>query len=340
MPTVGRMVVQLYQRATGQRLDGVIVVDPLALAEILRVSGPIGVGGTRLDGGNIVDQTLVQAYVRYAKDNEARRRYLQEIAKQTLLAFRRALAVHPVDLVRGLAGAARGRHLQLYSTDPDSQRALADLGIAGSAAAPTRGDYLMPVGVNTGANKLDAFLHRTIRYRVSLQPDGTAHATASVTLRNDAPSSGLPRYVIGPYAAGRRAGQNDQLQTLYVAGAYGFTGATVDGRAVAATAHAELGGLALSQAVGVPSRSSVTLAYRLVRADALQSLPGNRFRYQLVLRPQATVWPDQAEVSISPPPGWRFAGPAGGPRLDGPTATWSGPLDQERTLTVDLVRPG
>ncbi|HEY2957421.1 MAG TPA: DUF4012 domain-containing protein [Actinomycetota bacterium] len=339
MPTVGRMVVRLYQRATGQRLDGVIVVDPLALAEILRVSGPIDVGGTRLDGGNIVDQTLVQAYVRYANDNQARRRYLQEIARQTLLAFRRTLAVRPVDLVRGLAGAARGRHLQLYSADPDSQRALVDLGVAGSAAAPPRGDFLMPVGVNTGANKLDAFLHRTIRYRVSLQPDGTAHTSASVTLRNDGPSSGLPRYVIGPYAAGRRAGQNDQLQTLYVAGAYGFTAATLDGRAAAATAHAEFGGLALSQAVGVPSRRSVTLAYELVRGDALESLQGNRFRYQLVLRPQATVWPDQVEVSISPPAGWRLAGPPGGARLDGPAATWLGPLDRERTLTVDLVRP-
>jgi hypothetical protein len=340
MPTVGGMIVQLYQRATGQRVDGVISIDPLALAEILRVSGPVAVGGTRLDGGNIVDQTLVQAYVRYARDNAARRRYLQDIAKETLVAFRRALVVHPVDLVRRLAVAAKGRHVQLFSADPDSQRALVDLGVAGSAAAPAQGDYLMPVGVNSGANKLDAFLHRTIRYRVSLQPDGTARTTASVTLRNDGPSSGLPRYVIGPYGAGHRAGQNDQVQTLYVAGAYGFTGATVDGRGVAATAHEEFGGLALSQVVGVPSQSSVTLAYNLVRADALQSLPGNRFRYQLVLRPQATVWPDQVQVSISPPPGWRLASPPSGPRMDGSTATWSGALDQERRLTIDLVRPG
>ena len=81
----------------------------------------------------------------------------------------------------------------------------------------------MPVGVNSGANKLDAFLHRSIRYRVRLQPDGSAKANASVTLRNDGPSSGLPRYVIGPDNADGRAGQNDQLHTLYVADAYGFT---------------------------------------------------------------------------------------------------------------------
>ncbi|HVD15068.1 MAG TPA: DUF4012 domain-containing protein [Actinomycetota bacterium] len=339
LPTVGRMIVSMYQQATGTRVDGVITMDPLALAEILRVSGPISVGGTSLSGDNVVDQTLVQAYVRYERDNPARRRYLQRIAEETLAAFRQALAIRPAELVRGLAVAAKGRHLQAYSSDPDGQRALMDLGIAGSAAAPAHGDYLMPVSVNSGANKLDAFLHRTIRYRVMLQPDGTAKATASVTLRNDGPSSGLPRYVIGPSSPRHRAGQNHQIQTVYVAGAYGFTSATVNGRRAAASSQAEFGGLALSQVVDIPSQSSVTVSYALVRADALQRLPGKRLRYQLVLRPQATVWPDQVEVSISPPPGWTSAGSPGGLRMNGSAATWSGPLDQERVLAVDLVPP-
>jgi hypothetical protein len=340
LPTVGRMIIPLYQRATGRRVDGVITVDPVAMAAILRINGPVTVGGTQLDGESIVDETLLRAYVRYEADPEARRRYLQEIAKSTAAALQQALRTQPVELLRGLAEAARSRHLQLYSTDPRSQRFLMDLGIAGSAAAPPQGDYLMPVSINSGGNKLDQFLQRTIRYQVDLQPDGGARTTASVTLRNDGPASGLPQYIIGPYTVEHRAGQNDQVQTLYVAGDYGFTGATIDGRPAAASSHAEFGGLALSQVVGVPSKSSVTLAYDLQRAGALQVLPGNRRRYQLTLRPQASVRPDQVKVSIDAPSGWRFAAPPDGLRLSRSTATWSGRLDRERVLTVDFVRAG
>jgi hypothetical protein len=339
LPTVGQMIVPLYQRATGTRVDGVVAVDPVALAEILRASGPITVGETTLDADNIVEETLVRAYVHYADDNEARRRYLQAIARESLAAFRRALAIQPFELVRGLGVAARGRHIQAYSTDPEVQRTVLELGIGGSAAAPAEGDFLMLVGVNSGANKLDAFLHRSVRYRVSLQADGGAKANAAVTLRNDGPASGLPRYVIGPNDADGRAGRNDQLSTLYVAGAYGFTGATVDGRRTPASSQAEFGSLALSQLVGVPARSSVTVAYDLVRAGALQALPGDRLRYQLTLRPQATVRPDRVGVSVSAPPGWRFVGGSGGLRLRRAGATWTGPLDRERVLTLDLARP-
>jgi hypothetical protein len=339
LPTVGRMIVPLYQRATGTRVDGVVAVDPVALAEILRVSGPIIVGGRHLDADNIVEETLVRTYVRYANDNEARRRHLQAIARESLAAFRRGLSVQPVELIRGLAVAARGRHLQVFSTDPEVQRTVRDLGIAGSATAPAQGDYLMPVGVNSGANKLDAFLHRSIRYRVSLRADGSAKANAAVTLRNDGPASGLPRYVIGPNDAEGQAGQNDQLSTLYVADAYGFTGATVNGRRTPASSRAEFGSLALSQLVGVPAESSVTVAYDLVRTGALQPLPGDRLRYQLTLRPQATVRPDKVAVSVNAPPGWRFGAASTGLQLTGTRATWAGALDQERVLTLDLVQP-
>jgi hypothetical protein len=46
MPTVGRLITELYRRTTGDRIDGVIAADPLAVAQILRVTGPIQAGGS------------------------------------------------------------------------------------------------------------------------------------------------------------------------------------------------------------------------------------------------------------------------------------------------------
>ena len=51
MPTVGRIIAQLYQRTTGDRIDGVIATDPMAVAEILRAAGPHPGAGWAMRGG-------------------------------------------------------------------------------------------------------------------------------------------------------------------------------------------------------------------------------------------------------------------------------------------------
>jgi hypothetical protein len=336
MPTVGRIATELYHEATGARIDGVIAVDPMVTAQILASGGPIQVDGIRLTADNVVKETLVRAYIRYADDNDARKRFLRQTAGGAFNAFRRALAKHPVQLMRGLAAVARGRHIQVYASNPAGQRALVGLGVGGSAAAPADGDYLMAVGINAGGNKLDAFLRRTLRWRVSLAADGSARATASLVLHNTVPRRGMPRYIVGPYDNRFREGVNEQIQTLYVAGRYGFSKASLDGRRVGAEAQAELGGLALTQAVGVPAGEKATISYQLARPDAAQRLDGDRLRYRIVLRPQATVWPDKARVAVAPPGGWVFSALPTDARSSGASAIWSGTVDRDRTLVFEL----
>jgi hypothetical protein len=338
MPTVGRLMTELYRQTTGDPIDGVIAADPLAVAEILRVGGPIQAGGIWMDADNVAEETLVRAYVRYETDNPARLRFLREVARSSFEAFRRGLASKPVELLHNLGVAAQGRHLQVYVADPAGQRVVASLGLDGRATAPASGDYLMPVGVNTAANKLDVFLRRTVRWRVRLSPDGAAEATAGLTLANDGPSFGLPRYIIGPFDSEFRPGQNQQIATLYVAGGYGFTRASLDGHPVEAEAQADFGGLALTQEVSIQSRSSVTLGYQLTRPAAAERLGNNRLRYRLLLRPQATARPDQARIAVEAPPGWRFTGLPPKARVTGSEAAWAGSFDRERELVFDLAR--
>jgi hypothetical protein len=338
MPTVGRLITELYQLTTGDRIDGVIAADPLAVAQILRVTGPIQAGGIWMDADNVAEEALVQAYVRYEADNNARRRFLEELARASFQAFRRGLASDPFGLIRNLGAAAHGRHVQVYVAAPPGQRVVAGLGLSGTAAAPQTGDYLMPVGINVGGNKLDAFLRRTVRWRVRLNSDGGATTTVRFALSNDGPATGLPRYIIGPYDSDFRAGQNEQIATLYVAGGYGFTKATVDGRPTGAEAQADFGGLALSQQVGVPAKSTVTIGYELSRPAAAERLGDDRLRYRLLLRPQATVRPDQARITVEAPSGWHFDQAPAGSRLAGTTALWSGPIDRERELVFDFAR--
>ena len=338
MPTVGRIITELYEQTTGDRIDGVIAADPLAVAEILKVGGPIQAGGTWLDADSVAEETLVRAYVRYEDDNNARRQFLDEVAKASFAAFQRALTTKPIDLIRNLGEAAQGRHVQAYVADEAGQRVVAGLGLSGSAVAPATGDYLMPVGINAGGNKLDAFLRRTVRWRVRLDEEGAAQATAALSLANDGPASGLPRYIIGPYDSDFRAGQNEQIATLYVAAGYGFTRASLDGEPAGAEAQADFGGLALTQQVGVQAKSTVTLGYELARPAAAERLGNDRLRYRLLLRPQATVRPDQAKITVEAPNGWRFTALPAHARAAERSATWSGEFDRERELVFDLAR--
>ena len=103
----------------------------------------------------------------------------------------------PQQLVGALAPAAREKHIMLWSNRPKEQQLFEDIGAAG-AVAPVEGDFLGLVTQNASGNKIDYFLRRSVDYQVELDPgSGRLRATATVTLSNDAPASGLPLGVIG-----------------------------------------------------------------------------------------------------------------------------------------------
>jgi Protein of unknown function (DUF4012) len=336
LPTVGEAIVDLYRRSRDVPLHGVIMIDPLGSAEILRVTGPIVVDGQLLNAANLPRATMVDAYARY-RDDARRKRFLANAARRVVQAMLQTLMKRPVEMTQALASAVRKRHLQLYSDDRGLRDVLLRLGMAGSGSGPPTGDYVMPVGINEAANKLDAFLRRSIRYDVKLRQDGGANAMASITLRNEAPAAGLPRTVIGPNARGLRPGENRQFQELYLASGYGLVGARQDGRRVGVYASRHLNALMLGQDVFIPAKRSVTIAYQLERPAAVQ-VDGQRIRYRLLTRPQPTYTPDVLKISITAPQGWRFASVPGGFRTQGATASWSGVLDQERTLDFEMER--
>ena len=125
---------------------------------------------------------------------------------------------------------------------------------------------------------------------------------------------------------------------MYVAAGYGFTRATLDGQPAGAEAQADFGGLALTQQVSVQAKSTVTIGYQLARPAAAERLGDDRLRYRLLLRPQATVRPDQAKITVEAPAGWRFTALPAHARAAERLATWSGEFDRERELVFDLAR--
>ena len=178
-------------------VDGVLVLDPLALRAILATTGPVQVAGRAVTAEDVVPLVLHDAYVAQEVDPtglEARREQQSEIAGAVV-----AAATGPgtdlVDLARNLAEAARNRHVMLWSSDPVQQAAWEVAGVDGGLQE----DSLLVGAVNRAANKVDWFLDASASIEASPAPSGGTEVTVEIGLANSTPE-GEPRYIAGPNA--------------------------------------------------------------------------------------------------------------------------------------------
>src|SRR4029450_8632291 len=91
-------------------------------------------------------------------------------------------------------------HLVVPAAAPAVQGAFAAARIDGSIGTGG-GDYLGVFLSNAAGNKVDYYLDPRLSYRVTLGPDGTASAEASVNLANGAAAGQQPSEVLGPYGS-------------------------------------------------------------------------------------------------------------------------------------------
>jgi hypothetical protein len=186
------LAAEMWRAAGRPGVDGVLVVDPAALRAILRATGPVRAGGRTIGAGEVLDELLYRQYVRFAARGSApRREALGAIARAAFDALDRG-GWDPVDLIQGLAEAAGGRHLMLWSRGAAEQDAWRSAGLAGSID----GDSLLVAVCNEGGNKLDRFLRTGSSLTIEPEGDG-ARATLRVRIANRSPAD-APAYVAGP----------------------------------------------------------------------------------------------------------------------------------------------
>jgi hypothetical protein len=194
----GPLAADMWEAATGERVDGVLAVDPVVVQALLDAQGPIVVDGRELTGDDVVEYLLLEQYgLVDTTDPEqiARRDQLSTVARAAV----DTLNTRPWDteaLVRELSRAGKGRHALAWARDPTEQAAWEAAGIGGQL----HDDSLAVSLLNTGGNKLDQFVDVDARLRI--MDDAAPGKAATVTLRfhNTAPTDLAP-YVGGPHAA-------------------------------------------------------------------------------------------------------------------------------------------
>jgi UDP-N-acetylmuramyl pentapeptide phosphotransferase/UDP-N-acetylglucosamine-1-phosphate transferase len=319
-PTVGAVISDLFPQSGGSPVDGVVAVDPAGLQALLTLTGPIDVTGwpVPITAANVEHVTLFDAYLRYT-DEVQRSSFLGDVAHAAFSAFTRLQVGDPSELVAVLGPAARGRHIQVYSSRAAEEAYLNQVGLAG-ALPSVRSDLLSVTTQNVAANKIDYYLHRAISYHVTLAPAGSpgsgppsraiADATFGLTLENTAPASGLPPSIIGPYEPGFRAGEEATYLSIY--SPLSFASASLDGAPVDLSSATDAGSDVYSAFVDLQSGQRAAFTVNL--SGSVTLLPGGW--YELDLPHQPVVNPDQVSVTLNLAPGWKVRA-ARGARVTG-----------------------
>ena len=216
-PSTGDVIAQLYPQSGGDDIDGVFAMDPYVLEALLGLMGPITVEGsaTPLGEDNVVDFLLVDQYE--INDSDDRTDLLAAVSQATAQQVLGGALPSPVVLADRLSPLAAQGRLAGWARDVDAQALLEAIHLSGAMPDLAGGDGVAVVLNNAGGNRLDVYLERALDYDATVDADtGEVSATATVTLTNNAPASGLPASVTGDNA-GDEPGTNRTLVSLYSA---------------------------------------------------------------------------------------------------------------------------
>jgi hypothetical protein len=298
LPTVAAVMAELYPQSGGRPVDGVIVADPYGLAALLKLTGPIRVEGApqRLTADNVAQFLVKDQYLQFGETAQ-RREFLEDVGRETFDQLVNGSLPGPRRLASALGPAVEERRLMMYAFDPAQERFLSHLGVAGEAPRPEGADGLMLVTQNWGQNKIDVFLRRDVDYQVTYDPaTGEVEGTVTVTLHNDAPSSGLPDAIIGSNDLGLPLGTNSLYLSVYTP--HHLQEARLDGERIGVEFQRELGWAVYSRFVKIPPGGSVR-----IELDVKGSIdPGARYR--LLVGAQPLVNPDTVAATVRPARGW------------------------------------
>lgn len=250
-PSAASGALSMWERKNGQRLDGVISIDPVALSYVLEATGPVQVknpelitlarGGlpTELNSKNVVQTLLSDVYSKIEQPS-LQDAYFAGVAQEIFAAL--STGKGDADgVIKGLSrGTAEGRVL-IWSDKPNEQSVIEKYSLSGSIAGPSVSPAQFGVYFNDGTGaKMDYYVKRTVQLVEECTGDEYGQMKVRVTSTNTAPSdaaTSLPEYVTGGGVFGVPPGTVQTNVVAYgPAQAYVET-ATIDGKKTDFAAH-------------------------------------------------------------------------------------------------------
>ncbi|MDP9884469.1 hypothetical protein J2W21_001982 [Sinomonas atrocyanea] len=277
-PLSARLATEMWRRQFGQKVDGVLSLDPVALGYLLKATGPVKLpGGETMDSGNAVKLLLSEAYADY--------RVVQQkdefFATAAATVFQKVSAggFQPKAMLDALGHAASERRLLAWSPKKQEQDAIAAADLSGwpPASSSSKDSFGVYLNDATGA-KMDYYLREAYRVGGAMcRQDGRPTWQVEVTLTSVAPpdaATALPRYVTGGGVFGVPAGEVKTQVNVYAPQSAVFLGAWKDSKSFNVHRDADAGYPVAQTYVSLAPGASTTLRFQFLGDEHSETTPG------------------------------------------------------------------
>ena len=197
-PRSGQLAAAIWKQQVGADLDGVLSIDPGALAEVLGATGPV-----TLKSGQVLSSTNAERLLM----NTVYLRILDPLTLESFLAAPAGpgpMALHagpgtPGPGVDALARSAREGRVMVWSAHPHEQALLSGTVLSGELAGVDGTSPVIGVYLNDGTAAKIGYYLRTdvVATPMTCRPDGSQSVNVEVTMKNTAPKNAadLPPYI-------------------------------------------------------------------------------------------------------------------------------------------------
>ncbi|MGY2876848.1 hypothetical protein ACVW00_004038 [Marmoricola sp. URHA0025 HA25] len=281
-PEAAQILKAMVERTRGVKIDGVVAVDPIALAWLMRGTGPVPVtNGVTLTADNVVQALLNQTY-QVLPDPQAQNDFFEASARKIFDSVMGGQGDQQL-AIRGLAAAAGEHRVLLWSAHDDEQAVIAGTGVSGSISPASSRHAQIGLYINDStAGKMDYYLqYRSSAAAVDCRRDDSQDVRVTMALTSTMPADfgSLSEWVLGN---GQYAPQGTIAFNLRVYAPPGgeITGLAVDGQTRSITSDKHLGRQValLPVSLGPGQKSTVTADIRTAQgqsgAGVLSFTPG------------------------------------------------------------------
>ena len=264
-PYAAQIWATMWEKQTGEHIDGTMAIDPGVLANLLQATGPLmSKEGIGLNASSVVALTESQEYALFTNNN-ARRDFLVGVLKTVADAAIDGKA-KPSALVQAMATSAKQHRALVWSSDPAIEKVIEQTDYSG-VIPQTKQAFVGLVLNNEAAGKLDYYTQRSITYQSS--GCGKFHdVTVTITLTNNAPGVGLPTYVTDRMDTDKPPnavpGDNRTLVDYYATSGAQLESAEIDGQTSGVGVFTDLGHPIYRIDQELPHGKTVTIELHLI----------------------------------------------------------------------------
>ena len=323
------VALELFEIRTGRALDGMVLLDQVALGDILSAAGvELEIPDEyRVDtqlpptvpGEELTRLLTIDLYEQLGDRRSAERKALLEHLGDAAFEAVFAGGWDSVRVAQSLVDTSRGRHLQLFSRAGEEQDAFLAIDVAGALNGAGSADLFAVTANNAVGGKQDVHVGHHVRLDLALDDarrndEGiTVERTALLRteLENPLPSSGMDLYIIGNCLVDEQRnqcfegppGENRTWFTVWTPGDTALLDVRADDGRVALRSSELRGFRVFDRFLETPSRSRSGFELE-VDGVAAARLEGDQLVYELEWWEQAKAIPTRLDVSVTPPEGW------------------------------------